>query len=132
MSVNACFCQQQSLRRHGFGRLARIGMTRTREKILEERRQLKAEYGDLFDSIAEPLFRHDPVGINFEVNPGEYQTEAGSILPRLRHCNSVEAVRQVVHQEFVHSFDVLTAGSEERYTQIAAEIWQLWQASPRL
>jgi hypothetical protein len=86
----------------------------------------------LFDSIAELLFRHDPVGINFEVNPGEYQTEAGSILPRLRDCNSVEAVRQVVHQEFVHWFGVATAGSEERYTQIAAEIWQLWQASPRL
>src|ERR1035441_5425227 len=41
-------------------------MPGTREQILEERRQLKAEYGALFDSITALLFRHDPIGINFE------------------------------------------------------------------
>ena len=71
-------------------------MPRTREDILEERRQLKAKYRDLFDSTAELLFRHDPVGINFEVNPDEYQAEAGSILPRLHGCQSAEDVCRVV------------------------------------
>ena len=51
-------------------------MPKTREHILEVRRQLKAEYGDLFDCTAALLFRHDPVGINFEVNPDEYQPQA--------------------------------------------------------
>jgi hypothetical protein len=102
-------------------------MPRTREDILEERRQLKAKYGELFDSTAALLFRHDPVGINFEVNPDEYQSEAGSILPRLHGCQSADDVCRVVHEEFVRWFDAVTAGAPERYTQIASEIWQLWQ-----
>ena len=43
-------------------------MPRTREEILDNRRRLRAEYGDLFDSTAALLFRHDPIGINFEEN----------------------------------------------------------------
>jgi len=68
------------------GPISLTAMSRTREDILEERRQLRAQYRDLFDSTAALLFRHDPVGINFEVNPDEYQSEAGIILPRLRFC----------------------------------------------
>ena len=63
-------------------------MPRTREEILEQRRQSKAEYGQLFDSIAALLLLHDPIGINFEVNPDEYEPETGTILPRLRECQS--------------------------------------------
>src|SRR6266550_4218861 len=51
------------------GPISLTAMSRTREDILEERRQLRAQYRDLFDSTAALLFRHDPVGINFEVNP---------------------------------------------------------------
>lgn len=108
-------------------------MPRTREEILEERRKLKAEYGELFDSVAALLFRHDPVGINFEINPDEYQTETGSILPRLRGCQSQDEARHVIHEEFVRRFDADMAGPAERYAQIASEIWQLWlvKNSPR-
>lgn len=59
-------------------------MSRTREQILEARRRLRVEYGNLFDSVAALLFRHDPVGINFDENTDEYQPEAETILPRLR------------------------------------------------
>jgi len=104
-------------------------MPRTREGILEARRQLRAQYADLFDSTAALLFRHDPVGINFEVNPDEYESEAGSILPRLPGCQSADDVCRVVHEEFVRWFDAVTAGPSERYIQIASEIWQLWQVS---
>ena len=103
-------------------------MPRTREEILAERRLLKAEYGELFDSVAALLFRHDPVSINFEVNTDEYQAEAGTILPRLRSCQTVDQVRQIVHEEFVRWFDAATAGPEKRYAEIASEIWQLWRA----
>src|SRR6266704_494248 len=99
---------------------------RTRDEILEERRKLKAEYGELFDSVAALLFRHDPAGVNFEINPDEYQTEAGTILPRLRGCQSEDEVRQVIHEEIVRWFDAATAGPEERYGEIASEVWQLW------
>jgi hypothetical protein len=101
-------------------------MTRTREKILEERRQLRKEYRELFDLTAALLFRHDPAGINFEVNADEYEPEAGTILPRLRGCRSVEDARRVIHEEFIRWFGVDTAGPEERFSSIASEIWQLW------
>jgi len=101
-------------------------MPGTREEILEERRRLKAEYRELFDSVAGLLFRHDPVGINFKVNTDEYETETGTILPRLRGCQSEGEVRRIIHEEFVRWFDAATAGPEERYATIASEVWQLW------
>jgi hypothetical protein len=105
-------------------------MRRTREQILESRRQLRAVYGELFDATAALLFRHDPIGISFD-NPktGEYEPEAGTILPRLSGCHSSEEVLRVVHEEFVRWFGADTAGQQERYEQIASELWQLWQRS---
>jgi hypothetical protein len=103
---------------------------RTREEILEERRQVRAEYGELFEAISSLLFRHDPIGIAFEnPNADEYDPEAGTILPRLRSCRSADDVLLVVHQEFVRWFDEETAGSPERYSNIASEIWDLWVRS---
>jgi hypothetical protein len=104
-------------------------MPRTREQILQERRQLKAEYGQLFDSVAALIFRHDPLGIAFDnENTDEYEPETGTILPRLRGCESPAEALRVVHEEFVRWFDADTAGPEERYAEIASEIWQLWRS----
>ncbi len=102
-------------------------MAKTRDEILQERRQLRAEYGQLFDSIAALLFRHDPIGINFDENTDEYEPEVGTILPRLHDCRSAADVLRVVHGEFVRWFDSGTAGPQERYARIASEIWELWQ-----
>jgi hypothetical protein len=102
-------------------------MATTRDEILENRRRLKAEYGRLFDSLAALLYRHDPIGINFEDNSDEYEPEAGTILPRLRSCHSADDVLQVVYAEFVRWFDSATAGPQEHYKEIASEVWQLWQ-----
>jgi len=101
-------------------------MAQTREDIREERRRLKAQYADLFQSVSALLFRHDPIGINFEENTDEYEPEVGTILPRLETCHSAEDVLRVVHEEFVRWFDAGTAGSLERYREIAAEIWRFW------
>jgi hypothetical protein len=104
-------------------------MPRTRKQIFVERRRLRAEYGQLFDSIASLLFQYDRIGIAFE-NPNidEYEPETGTILPRLRQCESTADVRRVVHEEFVRWFDgAETAGPEDRYSEIASAIWQLWQ-----
>src|SRR5882672_819077 len=102
-------------------------MTRERDEILENRRRLRAEYGRLFDSLAALLYRHDPIGINFENNADEYEPEAGTILPRLRGCQSRDEVLRVVHEEFVRWFGLETAGPQEHYIRIAEEIWQVWQ-----
>lgn len=104
-------------------------MPRTREEILRERRQLRVEYGFLFNSVAALLFRHDPIGIAFDnENIDEYEPEAGTILPRLRRCESPADALRAIHEEFVRWFGADTAGPVERYEDIASEIWQLWQA----
>jgi hypothetical protein len=102
-------------------------MHRTREQIREERSRLRAEYGALFDAVSALLYRADPVGINFEVNLDEYAYETGTILPRLKTCNSAEDALRVIHEEFVRWFEADTAGPRERYRQIADEVWGLWQ-----
>ena len=56
-----------------------------------ERDALKRQYGKLFAAISEVLFEADPVGINFEINPDEYEPEAGTIIPRLSSAQSAEA-----------------------------------------
>jgi hypothetical protein len=105
-----------------------LDMARTREEILEERRKLKAEYDKLFNSVTALLFRHDPIGIAFDNdNTDEYDPETGTILPRLKGCESATDALRVVHEEFVRWFDEDTAGPQDRYVQIASEIWEVWQ-----
>lgn len=99
----------------------------TREEILEEKRRLKASYGTLYGDVAALLFRYDPIGINFEDNTDEYEPEAGTILPRLRECQSAADVTRVVHEEFERWFSKSDAGPAERYKAIGEEIWKLWR-----
>ena len=102
-------------------------MLRTKEQIEAENKRLKTEYGHLFDSVAEILFRHDPIGINFEDNLDEYEPEVRTILPRLRTCLSGEDVATVVHEEFQRWFDPDIAGPREKYLGPAEEIWDSWK-----
>ena len=103
-------------------------MSDKHDKIAQERQKLKSEYGSLFDAVTEVLFRRDPAGVNFDVNPAEYQYEAGKILPRLHDCQSAADVSRVIHEALVESFDAATAGSIERHSQTASEIWRLWES----
>src|SRR6478736_989132 len=97
-------------------------MRRTREETLQERRQLKAEYRHFFFGMTQWESRFD------NENTDEYDLETGTLLPRLVTCNSSSDVLRVVHEEFCRWFGPKTAGSPEQYTQIADEVWQLWQA----
>jgi hypothetical protein len=47
---------------------------------------------------------------------------AGSVVHLCCQC-------RVVHEEFVRWFDTPTAGSPDRYMEVASEIWQLLQVS---
>ncbi len=96
----------------------------------ERRKQLRLLYGDLFDSVAAILFEADPVGINFGFNTDEYHPEVGTVLPRLKECQSAQDVQQVLYQEFVAWFDEHVAGPQARYAEPARKIWELWQQSP--
>jgi hypothetical protein len=92
-----------------------------------ERGRLKAEYGKLFDAVAEILWRHDPIRICDEANPDEYEPEVETILPRLKTCRSAADVLTVVYQEFARWFGADTAGPEDVYREAAEEIWDVWQ-----
>jgi hypothetical protein len=53
-------------------------MSPEREKILQENRRLKEQYGQLFDDLQALFFRHDPMGINFGYNVDEYAPEVAN------------------------------------------------------
>lgn len=95
----------------------------------QRRNRLRREFGELFDQMSAILFRHDPIGINFEENTDEYDPEVSSILPRLAACASAIEVHRVVFEEFCSWFGPENAGDETRYGAIAGEIWALWSAS---
>lgn len=88
----------------------------------ENRKALKRVYKQLLAEISAILFRHDPIGINFEDNRDEYDAEAGTILPRLRGDMTAEEATAVVHEEFVRWFSHGDAGPEGKYASIATEI----------
>src|SRR4051812_23287699 len=106
-------------------------MIMDREQIQAEKERLRLEYGNLFDSIAEILFRHDPIDLNYVDNTDEYEPEARTILPRLKTCHSIDDVLSMVHEEFQRWFDFDDVGPKERYRIISEEIWDLWQKSQR-
>ncbi|MBU0493169.1 MAG: hypothetical protein KKA73_26850 [Chloroflexi bacterium] len=99
--------------------------------MLLERKQLRREYGKLFDEVSAILFKSDPIGINLGINTDEYESEVSTILPRLKSCHSVEEARSVIHQEFTYWFGREDAGPETRYQQIAESIWVAWQHDQR-
>ncbi|MEQ8768419.1 MAG: hypothetical protein RL885_31230 [Planctomycetota bacterium] len=85
--------------------------------------ELKRRYVDAFRRASEILFSEDPIHINFGGNRDEYEPEVGTILPRLVACSSVDAVRQLVHEQFVRWFGPHTAGDEGSYERIAERLW---------
>jgi hypothetical protein len=88
----------------------------------DNRKALTGVYKQLLEEISAILFRHDPIGINFEENTDEYEQEAGTILTRLRADMTAEEATAMVHAEFVQWFSRADAGPEGRYASIAAEI----------
>jgi hypothetical protein len=92
----------------------------------QTRRQLLTGQQELVEHIADLLFRHDPIGINFEHNTDEYQPEAETITVRLPEAATEHELQRIVHEEFVRWFGN-TAGTAESYNSIAREIWQIWR-----
>jgi hypothetical protein len=87
-----------------------------------------AKYGKLFCDISGILFKHDPMGINFEDNMDEYDPEARTIIARLNSAKSGDDVEKIIVEEFDNWFkvDELTPQpvSREGYKKIADEVWE--------
>ncbi len=82
---------------------------------------------ELVQAVSEALFRADPVGINFETNTDEYDSEAETVVIALPKANGPRDVLVLTRQCFVEWFDAETAGPPGRYMAVAEEIWDLWQ-----
>ena len=102
-----------------------------RDQDRSERRKLRAMYKELSTEVAAILYELDPLHITFDgIAPAdEYEPEAGTILPRLRSCSSVDDARRVIYEEFVHWFGPDNAGSESDYQEAAERLWAAWQRS---
>ena len=98
----------------------------TKEEIISSREKLRKEYGSLFDEISAILFDVDPIGINYDSNRDEYDGEAGTIIPRLHTCHSVEDANNVIYEEFIRWFSKETVGNKEKYQIIAEKVWNIW------
>ena len=86
---------------------------------------LKREYGRLFTSISEALFKADPAHLNYEVNTDEYDPEVATIIPRLSSARSAEDVETILKEELLRwLWDV--GISTDNLAPLGAEIWKLW------
>jgi hypothetical protein len=94
---------------------------------LERRRELRRQYGQVFDLLSKTLFDADPIGISCETNTDEYDPEVGTILPRLPDATSATDVKQIVHEEFCRWFGADDAGPAEHYRAVSETIWIEWQ-----
>ena len=108
-------------------------MAKGRDEIVQNRNQLKSQYGQLFTEVEQILFNHDPIGIayvddeNVADNRDEYAPEVGTILPRLRTAKTAVDVTDIVYEEFKRWFgDEETVGSKARYKALSDEIWHAW------
>lgn len=84
----------------------------------------RLHYKNLHRGLTALLYRHDPIGLAAAGCPkDEYEPEVSTIIPRLKNATTVEDVRRIVHEEFLHWFDGEgTAGPESAYSGIAQDI----------
>ena len=98
-----------------------------RPRWREQRLEIEARYGSLFTAVSDALYLADPMRLNYEVNPDEYDPEAATILLRLPEARTEEDALAMIHEEFIRWFSKGSAGPRERYREAAVEIWKLWQ-----
>ena len=89
--------------------------------------KLVGKSDELMAEIAAILFEEDPLGISIGFNNDEYESEAGTILPRLREASCAQDVEDMVYKEFCGWFGIEEAGPRERYRGTAARIWNAWR-----
>ena len=87
-----------------------------------ERKRLKQEYAALFEDPSSLLYHLDPMGLNYEINPDEYEPEVGTILPRVLELDSSEQIESVVREELDRWFGGGRAIADASYAELAEEV----------
>jgi len=92
-----------------------------------EMTELKKQYGALFDTVSAALYASDPLGINTGGNTDVYDSETGTILPRLKDAHSADDVQVILYEEFVRR---VTVSSLFKAAQFELSIIQFVQPTP--
>ena len=104
--------------------LLRGRSTLTLDDAYMDHRDGKRQFKTLRQRVAAILIEEDPIGLTAMGSPSdEYDAEVGTILPRVKEASSVDGLRRIIHQEFVHWFGAEMAGPEARYEVAASRIW---------
>lgn len=90
-----------------------------------DRRTLKQQYAGLFDDLAAFLFEQDPAGINYEINPDEYEPEVGTILPRVLGAESPADIIPILREEFERWFGSGNGIENATYDDLAEGIFTI-------
>ena len=88
-----------------------------------ERQRLKREYAGMFEDLTAFLYELDPMGLNFEINPDEYEPEVGTILPRVFEAESPADIVHVVREEFERWFGPRPRIENATYEDLAEGIF---------
>lgn len=98
-------------------------MHRGQAQAHKERRQLRAEYGEMFDACTKAM--HDVKLLGIVVPGDEYDIEAVRVVPRLPGCLSLREVQRVLHEEIPPMFGDGIQFSPEVLESPAARLWRL-------
>ena len=82
------------------------------------------QYGVLFSEVSRIIYRCDPVSLNFEFNPDEYDPEVHDLLKRL--LSGAPLTGSLCKGVFVEWFGEDLAASYTKYDELADEITLAW------
>jgi hypothetical protein len=100
-------------------------MTRPDPDLVLQRaecKRLKSEYSALFEDLSALLYQLDPVGLNYGINPDEYEPEVGTILPRVMELETASEIASIVREEFEVWFGSGTRVENATYEELGAEV----------
>ena len=84
-----------------------------------ERQRLKRDYSAMFADLAAYLYEQDPMGLNYGINPDEYEPEVGTFLPRVFDAESAADVEPVIREEFERWFGTRLRIENATYEELA-------------
>ncbi|MEA2489119.1 MAG: hypothetical protein QOH21_911 [Acidobacteriota bacterium] len=90
-----------------------------------EHQRLKREYPAMFEDLAAYLYDQDPMGLNYGINPDEYESEVGTILPRVFEAETAAEIVGVIREEFERWFGPRLPIENATYEDLAAGIFTI-------
>jgi hypothetical protein len=90
---------------------------------------MKQTLGNLLDNITKILYDHNSEIMLLDKNipEDEYDVEALNIVKKIFECDNVIDVKNIVSETFIEYFGECAVTRDQDYTDIAKEIWRLWE-----